>query len=110
MKPVSFDTSKPIFAGCMLILFGVIGFVVWAFTAQLNSASIANGKIVVESQRKKVQHLQGGWVKAIYVREGQQVNKGDVLLELSNSKAESDYSRLSIKHYTLITQKGTVEC
>lgn len=106
MKPVSFDTSKPIFAGCMLILFGVIGFVGWAFTAQLDSASIASGKIVVESQRKKVQHLQGGWVKAIYVREGQQVNKGDVLLELSNSKAESDYSRLSIKHYTLMTQKA----
>ncbi|MGF1682946.1 HlyD family type I secretion periplasmic adaptor subunit [Photobacterium minamisatsumaniensis] len=109
MKSVSFDTNKPIIAGCLLILFGVVGFFVWSMTAKLNAASIASGTIVVESQRKKVQHLQGGWVKAIYVTEGQKVNKGDVLLELANSKAEADFSRLSIKYYTLLTQRAEIK-
>ncbi|WP_051902312.1 biotin/lipoyl-binding protein, partial [Photobacterium sanctipauli] len=109
MKPVSFDTNKPILYGCLLILFGVVGFIVWSFTAKLNAASIASGTIVVESQRKKVQHLQGGWVKAIYVTEGQKVSKGDVLLELANSKAEADFSRLSIKYYTLKTQQAELQ-
>ncbi|NLS11444.1 HlyD family type I secretion periplasmic adaptor subunit [Vibrio sp. SM6] len=102
----SFDTRGPIIIGCLLLIFGVIGFAIWAVTAQIHASSIASGTVVVESQRKKVQHLQGGWVKAIYVSEGQKVSKGDILLELSNSKAEADFSRLAIKHFTFSAQQA----
>lgn len=109
MKPVSFNTNRPILIGCLIIMLGIGGFLYWSITAKLSAASIANGTIVVESQRKKVQHLQGGWVKAIYVTEGQVVQKGDVLVELENSKAQSDFSRLSIKHFTLLTKRAEIE-
>lgn len=101
-----FNTSRLIVLCSVFILLTVGGFVWWATTAQLSSASIANGSLVVESQRKKIQHLQGGWVKAIYVTEGQHVEKGDLLIELANTKADSDYYRLMLRSISL---KATIE-
>lgn len=101
-----FNTSRLIVLCSAFILLTVGGFVWWATTAQLSSASIANGSLVVESQRKKIQHLQGGWVKAIYVTEGQHVEKGDLLIELANTKADSDYYRLMLRSISL---KATIE-
>ncbi|WP_036824811.1 biotin/lipoyl-binding protein, partial [Photobacterium sanctipauli] len=99
-----FSTRNIILFGCFFIAMTVGGFFVWSTTAELSSASIAQGTLVVESQRKKVQHLQGGWVKAIYVHEGQHVKAGDILIELANSKAESDFRRLLLRSASLQAQ------
>ncbi|OCH17414.1 MULTISPECIES: HlyD family type I secretion periplasmic adaptor subunit [unclassified Aliivibrio] len=101
-----FGTTKIIIMCSLFILFTVGGFALWATTAQLSSASIANGSLVVESQRKKIQHLQGGWVKAIHVVEGQHVEKGELLIELANTKADADYYRLMLRSISL---KATIE-
>ncbi|AZL86282.1 HlyD family type I secretion periplasmic adaptor subunit [Aliivibrio salmonicida] len=101
-----FSTTRIITLCSAFILLTIGGFVWWATTAQLSSASIANGSLIVESQRKKIQHLQGGWVKAIHVTEGQHVEKGDLLIELANTKADSDYYRLMLRSISL---KATIE-
>ncbi|WP_375319924.1 HlyD family type I secretion periplasmic adaptor subunit [Aliivibrio logei] len=101
-----FNTSRLIVLCSVFILLTVGGFIWWATTAQLSSASIANGSLIVESQRKKIQHLQGGWVKEIYITEGQHVEKGDLLIELANTKADSDYYRLMLRSISL---KATIE-
>ncbi|MGF1685447.1 HlyD family type I secretion periplasmic adaptor subunit [Photobacterium japonica] len=105
MDNATFSTRKLIVFGCVFIAITVGGFLFWAMTAKLSAATIAPGTLVVESQRKKVQHLQGGWVKAIHVREGQHVKTGDVLLELANSKAEADFHRLRLKAMALQAQR-----
>ncbi len=92
-----FDTSKVIKSGLILTLLTVVGFVWWSTSVELSSASIAKGVVVVESKRKPVQHLEGGYVKQIFVREGQHVEVGQVLVELSNSRAEADFQRLDLK-------------
>ena len=46
--------------GAIILLISVGGFGVWAATAKLDSAVIAPGKVAVESNRKEIQHLQGG--------------------------------------------------
>lgn len=104
MDKSEFDTNRLIWVGCIFILLTVGGFILWATTAKLSSASVASGTLVVESQRKKVQHLEGGWVKAIYVSEGQKVEVGDVLIELANSRAESDFRRLILRAVSLQAQ------
>lgn len=96
-----FDTSKVIRNGIILTLVTTVGFIWWSTSVDLSSASIARGVVVVESKRKQVQHLEGGYVKQIYVREGQHVEQGDVLVELSNSKAEADFQRLTLKSISL---------
>ncbi|MFH0261421.1 HlyD family type I secretion periplasmic adaptor subunit [Vibrio barjaei] len=100
-----FDTSKVIKSGVVLTLLTVFGFVWWSTSVELSSASIAKGVVVVESKRKPVQHLEGGYVKQIFVREGQHVEVGEVLVELSNSRAEADFQRLDLKLMSLEFQK-----
>lgn len=76
--------------GYLLILFLFGGVGGWAYFAKIDSAIIANGIIAVESNRKSVQHLEGGIVDAILVREGDFVQQGDVLVRLKNVQAESN--------------------
>ncbi|KAA2242166.1 HlyD family type I secretion periplasmic adaptor subunit [Salinarimonas soli] len=57
----------------------------WLLTANLSSAVVAPGQFVVEGYGKKIQHPSGGVVRDIYVREGQKVQEGDVLLRLDET-------------------------
>src|SRR5262249_33521506 len=57
----------------------------WAMTTELSGAVTAAGSVVVESSVKKVQHLTGGVVGALLVREGDRVRSGDVLLRLDET-------------------------
>src|SRR5689334_15108987 len=74
-------------AGWIIIglFFGVLG--TWAVTAPLNGAVVATGVIKVEGNRKSVQHLDGGIVKQMHVKEGDKVKAGDVLITLDDTQA-----------------------
>ncbi|MGL4240931.1 MAG: HlyD family type I secretion periplasmic adaptor subunit [Beijerinckiaceae bacterium] len=75
-------------AGIMVGVF-VVGFGTWAWYAPLESAAIASGTIEVESSRKTVQHLEGGIINQIVVKEGADVKVGDVLVRLDDTKARA---------------------
>ena len=49
---------------------GLGGFLIWAFIAPLEEGVASTGQIIVEDNRQVVQHLEGGLVKEIFVREG----------------------------------------
>lgn len=68
----------------LFVTFGLFGS--WATFAPLDSAALATGVVTVKNYRKTVQHLEGGIVKAIHVRDGDQVQAGDVLLELDGTQ------------------------
>ena len=55
------------------------GFGIWAGTAPLDSAAIAPARVAVESDRKPIQHLEGGIVREILVKENQRVEEGQSL-------------------------------
>jgi multidrug efflux pump subunit AcrA (membrane-fusion protein) len=82
-------------AGYLLILatFGVAGG--WAAFARLDRAVISPGVIVAEGSRKSVQHLEGGIVQEVLVKEGQSVRAGEVLLRVDplQSRASADLFR-----------------
>ncbi len=72
-------------AGTILIavlLFGVGG---WASTVQISGALIAQGSVVVDSNVKKVQHPTGGVVGELFVRDGDHVKEGDMLIRLDET-------------------------
>ncbi len=75
--------------GCVvvLMLFGGIG--TWAATAQLDSAAIAPGVVAVDSNWRTIQHLEGGIVEEIFVREGDVVERGQLLLQLDATRAQA---------------------
>lgn len=78
-----------ILAGMLIIIGAFGGFGTWAALAPLDSAIVASGVVVVESNRRDVQHLDGGIVQEILVREGTAVRAGDVLLRLDPTRAQA---------------------
>lgn len=76
----------------VIAMFGFFG--AWSVLAPLGSAALAPGTITVEGYRKTVQHLEGGIVKAIHVRDGDSVEKGQVLLELDDTSSRAQLETL----------------
>ena len=75
-------TRRVVLVGTIIVLifFGFFG--AWAVFAPLDSAAIASGTLAVENNRKVVQHLEGGIVKEILVRDGDAVKAGQPLIRL----------------------------
>ncbi len=79
----------PMLAAVGMVGIFLVGFGSWAWHAPLESAAIASGTIEVESSRKTVQHLEGGIISHILIRDGDEVKSGDVLLRLDDTKARA---------------------
>ena len=95
------SARSAVIAGWTIIglFFGVFG--TWAISAPLNGAVVANGVIKVETNRKSVQHLDGGIVKELRVKEGDNVKAGDVLVVLDESQARAEHEVLSQQYLVL---------
>jgi HlyD family type I secretion membrane fusion protein len=81
-------------AGWAIIAVFFGGFGTWAISAPLNGAVVANGFVRVETNRKSVQHLDGGIVKELRIKEGDRVSAGDVLIVLDDTQARAEYDVL----------------
>lgn len=75
----------------------LVAFIVWSSIARLEVVAVALGQIVPTGSVQVIQHLDGGRVAAINVREGQQVKKGDVLLSINPLDARSDLEGLTAR-------------
>ncbi|KFC75905.1 Type I secretion membrane fusion protein, HlyD family [Bosea sp. LC85] len=81
------------------LFFGAFG--TWAVTAPLNGAVIANGVVKVEGNRKSVQHLDGGIVRELRVKEGDRVKLADTLIVLDRTQAQTEHDVLSQQYLVL---------
>jgi HlyD family type I secretion membrane fusion protein len=71
----------------ILLFFGCFG--AWAAVASLSSAAVAPGRVVVQGNVKTVQHLEGGIVKEVLVKEGDFVHAGQLLIRLDPTRAQT---------------------
>lgn len=74
--------------GTAFLLCGVVGG--WAVTTDIAGAVIAGGSLVVDSSAKKVQHLTGGIVGELLVRDGSHVEGGDVVVKLDPTTTQAN--------------------
>lgn len=65
----------------VILLIVAIGY--WAHVTLIEEVAVATGKVVPQSQVKTVQHLEGGIIKELMIREGQQVRHGEELMSLT---------------------------
>lgn len=75
------------------------GFLLWAIFAPLQEGVLADGAVVVDTEHKTVQHLEGGIVERLHVREGSEVKAGQLLIELSETRARAELERLESRYY-----------
>lgn len=95
--------------GVLALLLLVVGFGGWAATTELSGAVIASGQVVVESEEKIVQHPTGGIVGEILVRDGMEVEAGDVLIRLDGTLARSELAIITGRLDELYARKAVVE-
>ena len=81
-------------AGAGVIVVGFLGVTAWAALAPLSGSIVAAGVVKVDSNRKTVQHRDGGIVSEILVREGQEVEQGQALLLLDDARIDSSFDLL----------------
>ncbi|MFN3145414.1 MAG: biotin/lipoyl-binding protein [Paracoccaceae bacterium] len=97
-------------AAMPLILAGVVlmgffgGFGYWAATAPLAGAAVATGTVSTENSRRTVEHLEGGVIERILVRDGQVVAAGEPLVILDDTRARAQVDTQDIAILTLEAQ------
>lgn len=95
------DPRSAIIGGLVVLAVTFGGFGTWAAFAQLSSAVVSQGTVKVLSNRKKIQHLEGGIVEKVLVRNGDAVKEGDVLLRLDKTQAAARAEIISAGYYTV---------
>ncbi len=78
--------------------------IVWATLAQLDEITRGDGEIIPSSQLQKVETLEGGAVSEILVREGDVVQKGQVLLRIDDVRFASSFKENQVRKYELIAK------
>lgn len=87
----------------LLSMLGVFGF--WAVLAPIDGAALAPGYVAVKSYKKTVQHLDGGIVSQLLVKDGDVVKEGDLLLVLDGTE---DKAQLEVARGQFITLAAEV--
>jgi protease secretion system membrane fusion protein len=100
------DTKRAGRVGLWALAIGFGGFLLWAAFAPLDEGVAAQGLVSVETHRKPVQHLTGGIVKEVLVREGQMVKEGQVLIKLDEETSKANYEASRQKYMSLRAIEG----
>ncbi len=92
--------------GLLALAIGFGGFLLWAGLAPLDEGVPSQGVVALDTKRKAVQHLSGGIVRDVLVREGQQVKEGDVLLRLDAAVVRANYESVRQRYLGLRAMQG----
>lgn len=93
-KEISKQIKYPVKFGLLAVAvtFGFFG--VWSGLAPLDSASIAEGHVILSDYRKQIYHLEGGIIDQILVKDGDIVTKGQTLLVLNEARTKSELEKV----------------
>ncbi len=91
------------------MLAGFGGFILWAILAPLDAGVVANATVNVTDNRKTIQHLTGGSVGAILVREGDLVQRNQPLIELDATRAIAEQGMVSAQYIVVSTVKSRLQ-
>jgi protease secretion system membrane fusion protein len=86
---LSSDTSHAMRMAFWVIGVGFGGFILWANFSPLDEGATSTGTVAVEFHRRAIQHMTGGVVEEILVKEGEEVKEGQVLVRLLQTNARS---------------------
>ncbi|GLQ55494.1 HlyD family type I secretion periplasmic adaptor subunit [Devosia nitrariae] len=103
------STSSYALAGYLTLAVFAGGFGYWAAAAPLAGAVIAPGVVAAAGQNISIQHLEGGIVKEMHVREGGRVAAGEPMLDLDTTIVEAQLNRLLRQSIALQARAARLE-
>ena len=101
--------ARPLFRALVVLGFVAGGAAGWIALAPISGAVIAEGRFKVDGDVKTVQHLDGGVVAEIAVRDGDRVQQGDLLLKLDATDAEAALGALEAERDSLVARQIRLE-
>ncbi|MFE1748444.1 HlyD family efflux transporter periplasmic adaptor subunit [Coleofasciculus sp. H7-2] len=93
-------------ASISLLVFGAIA---WAYGSQVDEVAVANGELIASTQVRPVRSLGGGVIKAVKVKEGDRVKKGDILIERDPDLPQAEVDRLAKSTQLIREDLGRLE-
>ena len=103
---IASDLGRPGRWGLWALGLGLGGFLLWAALAPLDQGVPAPGQVAIDTKRKTVQHLSGGLVEQVLVREGEQVSEGQLLLKLDAAAVKASYESVRQSYLGLLAMQG----
>ena len=92
--------------GLWVLGVGLGGFLLWAGFAPLDEGVPTHGMVTIDTKSKAVQHLSGGIVKAVLVREGDLVKQEQTLIELDEGVAKANHEAVRQRYLGLRAMQG----
>lgn len=102
----SSNTGRAARIGLWTLALGFGGFLLWAALAPLDEGVPSHGMVTIDTKSKPVQHLSGGIVKQVLVREGDMVKEGQTLIELDEAVARANYEAVRQRYLGLRAMQG----
>lgn len=87
-----------------MVSLALLSFLVWAGFTNINEVARTPGEVVPQGYQQTIQHLEGGIIKKISVREGQIVKAGQTLIVMDDAAIKEDYERAKTKQLYLDQQ------
>lgn len=103
------DDSKVIYFGFSVLILVFVIFGGWMAFAPLVASSVASGTVSADLNKKTIQHLEGGKVSAIYVKDGDKVSKGQILLKLNDIQIKANLDILSSQYQETLAMYARLE-
>ena len=100
------DVRPLVRIGLLILILGVGSVFLWAATARINSAATASGVVAPFSGWQSVQHLEGGIIRDILVRNGARVQGGDVLIRLDDTRARASFDLLNNRYLNALATQA----
>ena len=92
--------------GLWALILGFGGFVLWAALAPLDEGVPGQGMVTIDTKSRAVQHISGGIIKEVLVKEGQQVKEGQLLIKLDEAVAKANFESSRQRYLGLRAMQG----
>ena len=108
-KQANDDPRVYAFIGYAIIIFCFVVLGGWAAITPLGGAVVASGVVTTEGNKKTIQHLEGGIVKEILIREGQHVEAGETILRLDDTSPGANVEIFRNQLYAAVARDARLE-
>jgi len=106
---IAHTTGRAARVGLWALGIGFGGFLLWAAMAPLDEGVPGQGMVAIDTKSKTVQHLTGGLVKQVLVREGEHVTEGQLLIRLDEAVARANFEAARQRYVGLRAMEGRLQ-